>query len=151
MLDNLILIFQSHDWLWLSSVFVFSLLVGSFLNVVIYRLPIMLERSWRLECQEMLADELKGKKLTAPEPAVFNLIVPHSTCPQCKTAIRPWHNIPVISWLALRGKCSNCHNPISARYPIIELSTAILATAIAHQMGWGLPGFALIFFALVMV
>ncbi|KMT66126.1 prepilin peptidase [Catenovulum maritimum] len=135
MFENLISVFESNQWVWLASVFVFSLLVGSFLNVVIYRLPIMLERDWRKECEELLADELKGKKIKPADNENFNLIVPNSTCPKCKKAIKPWQNIPVLSWLFLRGKCANCQNPISIRYPIMELLTATLGLWAAYYYG----------------
>ncbi len=90
---------------------VVGLCVGSFLNVVIHRLPRMLERGWQAECAE-----LRGE--TAPEAPRYNLVVPRSTCPSCGHAISALENIPVLSWLALRGKCSACHAAISARYPV---------------------------------
>ncbi|MDB5912548.1 MAG: Prepilin peptidase [Ramlibacter sp.] len=96
---------------------VLGLLVGSFLNVVIYRLPKMLERQWAAECAEYSGQPAKE------EPA-FNLVVPRSRCRQCGHVIRWYENIPVISWLALRGKCSQCKTPIGLRYPIVELVTA---------------------------
>jgi leader peptidase (prepilin peptidase)/N-methyltransferase len=98
---------------------VFGLLVGSFLNVVIYRLPKMLERQWADECAE-----LAGKEPVAAEP--FNLVAPRSRCRQCGHLIRWYENIPVLSWLALRGKCSSCGASIGVRYPLVELATAAL-------------------------
>ena len=98
---------------------VFGLLVGSFLNVVIYRLPKMLERQWADECAE-----LAGKEPAPAEP--FNLVVPRSRCRQCGHLIRWYENIPVLSWLALRGKCSSCGTRIGMRYPLVELATAVL-------------------------
>ncbi|WP_196157058.1 A24 family peptidase [Reinekea sp. G2M2-21] len=127
-----------------ATVFIFSLLVGSFLNVVIYRVPVMMKRSWELEIAEFQEDEKTYKELSQKEP--FNLIKPDSTCPHCGHKIRAWENIPVISWLALRGKCSRCKNKISVRYPIIELSTGLLSAAIAWHFGWGVATFALIVF-----
>jgi leader peptidase (prepilin peptidase)/N-methyltransferase len=98
---------------------VFGLLVGSFLNVVIYRLPKMMERQWAAECADLSGQEL------AEAPA-FNLMVPRSRCGHCGHQIRWFENIPVVSWLALRGKCSACRKPISARYPAVELATGAL-------------------------
>jgi leader peptidase (prepilin peptidase)/N-methyltransferase len=96
---------------------VFGLLVGSFLNVVIYRFPRILERQWAADCAE-----LNGQPPKEEEP--FNLVVPRSRCCQCGHVIRWYENIPVISWLALRGKCSQCKTPIGLRYPLVELVTA---------------------------
>ncbi len=127
-----------------ATVFIFSLLVGSFLNVVIYRLPVMMKRSWELEIAEFQEDEKQYNKLKQQKP--FNLIKPDSTCPKCGHKIRAWENIPVISWLGLRGKCSNCKNPISIRYPIIEFTTAVLSAFVAWKFGWGMQAFALVFF-----
>ncbi len=106
----------------------FSLLVGSFLNVVIYRLPLMMQREWQAQCAE-----LAGKP--APETEIFNLNEPRSHCPQCKTMIRAWQNIPVLSYLLLRGKCKVCQHPISIRYPSIEALTAIASMLVAFHFG----------------
>ena len=127
-----------------ATVFIFSLLVGSFLNVVIYRVPVMMKHNWELEIAEFQEDEKTYSKLIKKEP--FNLIKPDSTCPHCGHKIRAWENIPVISWFALRGKCSSCKNKISVRYPIIELTTGLLSAAIAWHFGWGAATFALIVF-----
>ena len=102
-----------------------GLLVGSFLNVVIYRLPLMMETRWRRDCCELL--ELDAERQEAP----LNLATPNSHCPQCKVAIKPWQNIPVLSYLLLGGKCSNCEAPISPRYPIIELVTGLMTLSLA--------------------
>jgi leader peptidase (prepilin peptidase)/N-methyltransferase len=110
---------------------VVGLLVGSFLNVVIYRLPIMMKRQWRNDCLEYL--ELEND---API-AVFNLALPASGCPHCQTKILARHNIPVLSYLWLRGKCANCRAPISARYPVVELLTAFLSMIVAWHFGFG--------------
>ena len=116
--------------LFAAVVFVFGLLVGSFLNVVIHRVPVMLERAWRRECLS-----LDGKE--PPPEAPYNLVVPRSACPACKAPIGALQNIPVISWLLLKGRCSNCSKPISARYPIVELFTALLSAAVAWKFGFG--------------
>jgi leader peptidase (prepilin peptidase) / N-methyltransferase len=108
---------------------VLGLLVGSFLNVVIHRLPKMLERQWAAECADYT-----GQPAQQHEP--FNLLVPRSRCPQCGHVIRWYENIPVLSWLALRGKCSQCHQRISIRYPIVELVTAGFFALCAAR--WGL-------------
>ena len=109
-----------------------GLMVGSFLNVVIYRLPVMMQRNWRKECAEYL-------QINSAEPASqehFNLVLPLSRCPNCNTPIKPYQNIPVISYLFLRGKCAICSNPISLRYPIIEAFTAITSAIVAWHFGY---------------
>lgn len=107
-----------------------SLCIGSFLNVVIYRTPKMMEQEWRQECQMLLRPEqpiIDPSKLTLSKPA--------STCPKCKTEIRWFQNIPVISWLMLRGQCGSCQNPISIRYPLIELLTAVCSLVVVAVLG----------------
>ncbi len=126
LLDYLI---QTPTALYLT-VGVLSLCIGSFLNVVIYRTPKMMEQEWRTDCQLLLHPEqpiIDEEKLSLSKPA--------STCPKCKTAIRWYQNIPVISWLALRGKCGTCQNPISIRYPFIELLTAICSLIVVAVFG----------------
>ena len=98
----------------------FALAVGSFLNVVIYRLPIMLNKEWTAQAQAILE---QPSPESVEEP--FNLMVPRSRCPSCGQLISAWQNIPVISWLALRGRCANCKTRIPARYPLVELLTAL--------------------------
>lgn len=102
-----------------------GLLVGSFLNVVIYRLPVMMEVRWRRDCCELL--ELEPEKQEAP----LNLATPNSHCPHCKTPIKAWQNIPVLSYLMLGGKCGHCAAPIAVRYPIVELVTGLMTLALA--------------------
>jgi leader peptidase (prepilin peptidase) / N-methyltransferase len=107
-----------------------GLLIGSFLNVVVYRLPIMMQRDWREQALEVL-------ELTAePQTATFNLVMPNSSCPHCAHEIKPWENIPVISFLFLRGKCSSCKSPISMRYPLVELACGLLSAFIAWHFGF---------------
>jgi len=108
---------------------ILGLLVGSFLNVVIHRLPKMLENSWKSDCCELL--EVKNNDA----PSVYNLVLPSSHCPHCDHKIRSWENIPVISYLFLKGKCSGCKNKISVRYPIVEAVTGILSGLIIFQFG----------------
>ncbi|MGZ8143679.1 MAG: prepilin peptidase [Methylosarcina sp.] len=127
-----------------AIIFVIGLLVGSFLNVVIFRLPIMMQRGWRKECLEFLQqipDPESGiiqgcveEPITTDEP--FNLIFPLSRCPHCQAAIKPYQNIPVLSYLFLKGKCANCNAAISPRYPIVELFTAIASTMVAWHFGY---------------
>jgi leader peptidase (prepilin peptidase) / N-methyltransferase len=107
------------QWLDASLVGLLGLLIGSFLNVVVYRLPKMLEQQWKAEASEILAQPL-------PEPEPFNLAVPRSRCPHCGHAISWYENIPVLSYLALGGKCSACKAAISLRYPLVELTVAAL-------------------------
>ncbi|HBN14406.1 MAG TPA: prepilin peptidase [Pseudohongiella sp.] len=114
-----------------------GLLVGSFLNVVIYRLPLMLQREWQQQCCEFLQTDPETLKINdpAPEHKVFNLTVPASHCPVCKKQVKPWQNVPVVSYLLLKGKCSNCQTPIHWRYPVVELVTAVLSGLVAWQFG----------------
>lgn len=121
-----------------------GLVVGSFLNVVIHRLPKMMEREWQASCLD-----LQGK--AAPELPKYNLVVPRSACPHCGHQITALENIPVISYLFLRGRCKACKAPISARYPLVELLTGLLSLAVGVQYGFSmLTVFALVFvFALV--
>ena len=135
-MQSIIEVMQSQLWFYLTTIGLISLCIGSFLNVVIYRLPLMMQREWQSECRLLLEDELTGnkpKQANINEP--FNLVKPNSTCPKCKTAIKPWQNIPIISWLILKGKCASCSNPISARYPAVELITAILSLIVAYSFG----------------
>ncbi|MFA3792965.1 A24 family peptidase [Aliiglaciecola sp. SL4] len=131
----------------ISFVFIISLLVGSFLNVVIYRLPVMMERSWKQEYQQYFQPETSEQTTTD----TFNLVKPDSTCPKCQHKIRAWENIPVISWLFLKGKCSQCNNPISIRYPAVELFTALTSMAIAWHFGFGWQAAAAVLFTWCLV
>lgn len=117
-----------------------GLLVGSFLNVVIYRLPIMMERAWRRECAAYLqSNESEG---TAP---AFNLILPGSHCPNCQKPIRAHENIPLLSYLLLKGRCAKCRAPIPLRYPLVEGLTGLISALIAWHFGYSLQtAFALI-------
>lgn len=138
--------FYLYPWLFPVFAGIFGLIVGSFLNVVIYRLPIMMEREWKQDCAETFP-ELNIK----PEARVFNLSKPNSSCPKCKTPIRLIDNIPVISWLLLKGKCHHCSEPISIRYPLIETLTAILCVITAVTFGFGPHAIALLFFIFALV
>ncbi|MGC8121114.1 prepilin peptidase [Marinobacter sp. VGCF2001] len=131
----------STPWLLYLAVVFVSLCVGSFLNVVILRLPRMMHQEWRCQCEEFLEvaekDRKQDEKITLSRPA--------STCPSCGHKIRAWENIPVVSWLLLGGKCASCKTRISPRYPIIEALTAIFSVATVYLLGptesalWALP------------
>ena len=114
-----------------------GLLVGSFLNVVIYRIPVMLQREWRQQCCEFLEIDEKTTKDagTAPQHKVFNLVKPDSHCPKCNAPVRAWQNIPILSYVILRGKCAKCKTSISIRYPIIETVTGLLSGLVAYHFG----------------
>lgn len=122
----------SPFWL-VGAVALLGLLVGSFLNVLVFRLPIMMERDWQAQARDIL-----NMPACSDEP-VFNLSVPPSQCPHCGHGIRWWENIPLLSWLMLRGRCSACHQPIAKRYPLVELASALLSAVLAHHLGWGWP------------
>jgi leader peptidase (prepilin peptidase)/N-methyltransferase len=155
-MHQLALIFQLYPWsLWLS-VALLGLLVGSFLNVVIYRLPVMMEREWQQECNayfneqsseqnsdaQVLNPELQSQKQTQQtqqtQQTKFNLLLPRSACPACGHQITALENIPVLSWLCLRGKCRSCHTAISARYPSIELLSTLLSLVVAICVPYGI-------------
>jgi leader peptidase (prepilin peptidase)/N-methyltransferase len=122
----------SQGWPLLILIAWVSLAVGSFLNVVIHRLPIMLEREWRSHARELL--ELPAE--AGEPPGTYNLFVPRSGCPSCDAPIRAWQNIPIVSWLALRGRCAACGARISVRYPLVELGTAMASLAVLAVFGY---------------
>ena len=141
-------VLQTYPILGITCTLILGLLVGSFLNVVIYRLPKMMEREWQNQCQDFLAaDSNITTQLHQPseKQESFNLMTPASTCPKCRHKIRAWENIPVISYLFLRGKCSNCHAGISVRYPIIEIVTGLLSVAVIYYFGINWSGLAALF------
>ncbi len=109
---------------------VIGLMVGSFLNVVIYRLPKMMERNWQLQCAELRSE-------TVELQPVFNIATPRSICPNCQHKIAFWENIPILSYLLLRGRCSECRSRISIRYPVIEAITGIMSGYVAWHFGFG--------------
>ena len=136
---EIIQVLQSNTTFFYVTVIVLGLIVGSFLNVVIHRLPIMLLRDWRRDCREFLTEKYPGD-LTTNTPAEettqkYNLIVPRSACPHCGHQISGIENIPVISYLFLKGRCKACKKPISLRYPIIEAVSAIMTLTIAWKFG----------------
>ena len=116
-------------------------MIGSFLNVVIYRLPIMLDREWRAQAAELTAPSAAAATASSPPPSPdrLTLATPRSACPACKAPITALQNIPVISWLVLRGRCAACKAPISKRYPLVELATGLLSAWVAWHFGFGAP------------
>jgi len=158
MLNDVAALYSANPAWFAGSVFVLGLLIGSFLNVVIYRLPIMLERQWRADAAAALATDpvlddqphARGPdspRLGSPEPSAttppsatappdrFTLVTPRSACPHCRAPIKAWQNVPLVSWLALRGRCAACRAPISVRYPLVELATGLLSAAVAWHFG----------------
>ena len=129
---NLIDVLQQNPALFSLLCILLGLFVGSFLNVVAYRLPKIMEADWRQQCNELFGSEDSDKQEKAP----LTLSHPSSSCPNCGHKIRAWENIPIISWLILKGRCSNCNQPISIRYPIIELATGLLSLAVALHFGF---------------
>jgi len=122
----------------------FGLAIGSFLNVVIYRLPKLMEAEWQAQCAELAGRD--------PEPAPrFNLLVPGSHCPACKTPLRVRDNVPLVSYFASGGRCAHCGAAVSSRYPIVEAITAVLSAWVAWHFGFGLTGLAALAFTFVLI
>ena len=136
--------FQAQPVLFIVAATLLGLIVGSFLNVVVHRLPIMMEREWRQQCAE-----LRGEPSPAQER--FNLLAPRSRCPACGHAVSALENVPVLSWLALRGRCSACKSRISARYPAVELLAGLLAGYAAWHFGPGPAAAGAIVFCWAMI
>ncbi|OZB37078.1 MAG: prepilin peptidase [Halothiobacillus sp. 14-56-357] len=145
MISTWVGLFNESPILWLSVALILGLLVGSFLNVVIYRLPIMLEQGWRRDCQELL------EIAPSSNPEVYNLITPRSACPHCHAPIKAWQNIPIISWLWLRGKCAHCQHGISIQYPLIELTSGLLTLLPAWYFGVSETAVAVWFFSWILL
>ena len=124
-------------WLLTACALVVGLLVGSFLNVVIYRLPLSMLAKWKDECQEFLDNHKHDENISDKD---LNIVFPASHCPICKADIKPWHNIPVLSYLLLKGRCANCQSTISTRYPIIELCTGLLSAFCIYHFGFTYEG-----------
>ncbi|WP_405227734.1 prepilin peptidase [Lentisalinibacter sediminis] len=125
---SLVELLSSMPAVWLTVVGLLSLLIGSFLNVVILRLPVMMEREWRAQ-----AAAVEGREEGPAEP--FNLVVPRSRCPQCGAAVRAWQNIPILSYVLLRGRCAGCSASIGVRYPVVEAFTALASVLVAWRFG----------------
>ena len=126
---NFLALLQSSPAVLITTAVLVGLMVGSFLNVVIHRLPKVLERQWRSECAELTGTEL-------PAAERYNLVVPRSACPKCGHRITALENIPVASYIALGGKCSGCGAPISLRYPLVETLSGLFAGYVAWRYGW---------------
>jgi leader peptidase (prepilin peptidase)/N-methyltransferase len=128
---DFISVLQANNGAFAAVMFLLGLLIGSFLNVVIYRLPLILDREWRSQCAELTgqADDCAGEDIT--------LASPRSHCPACKAPVRALHNVPLLSWLALRGRCASCGVRIPVRYPLVELATGIMSAAVAWHFGFG--------------
>jgi leader peptidase (prepilin peptidase)/N-methyltransferase len=140
MLNDLAAVYTGNLPLFAGSVFILSLIVGSFLNVVIYRLPLMLERDWRAQAADLLPAPVNAEAAGSPAhatPEPLTLSTPGSACPACKAPIKAWQNIPVVSWLLLRGRCAACKTRISLRYPLVELATGLLSAWVAWHFGFG--------------
>jgi len=136
----------SYGWVGLAAALWLALCVGSFLNVVIYRMPVMLNRQWQAEARAVLELEEDGE-LSEP----FNLATPRSRCPACGNQIKAWQNIPVLSWLLLKGRCGACQTAIPVRYPAIELLTAILTLAVFGVFGLTWLGLAAALYTWVLI
>lgn len=140
-MNDVIMLMEQVPSFYFGTVLTLGLLIGSFLNVVIYRLPVMMQRSWKIECKECFPDA----NIEVDETP-FNLVLPSSHCPKCKHSIGALENIPLISWLIQKGRCTHCDCKIPARYPIIEILTGLLSLAVAYLLPFGWPVlFALIF------
>lgn len=137
--------FAEHPDAFLIVVGIISLFIGSFLNVVIYRLPLMMEKSWSEECRIYLG--LKPHS----ESEKLSLWLPFSHCPRCKKVIRPWHNIPILSFLLLNGKCSHCKAHISIRYPLVEGLTCLVSVYVAWKFGVTLQTLAALIFTWICI
>jgi leader peptidase (prepilin peptidase)/N-methyltransferase len=154
MLNDLAALYGNNLAVFAGSVFLLGLVIGSFLNVVIYRLPIILERDWRSQAAEWLpaagnaaasapiaeaAPITQSPSIAQEPPERLSLSTPGSACPVCKAPIKAWQNIPVVSWLLLRGRCACCGTKISLRYPLVELATGLLSAWVAWHFGFGAP------------
>lgn len=137
MIEDMFQVFKLHPYIFYIVIAVYSLMIGSFLNVVIYRLPKILQQGWSRDCRLYLASESEERELeqVIALETKLTLSTPESTCPSCQHKIRFFENIPIISWLVLGRKCSQCHLPISMRYPMVEGLTAVLGVVIAGHYG----------------
>src|SRR6185436_11188338 len=138
-LADFLAILAAQPALFIGICVALGLMIGSFLNVVIHRVPIMMDNELRADCAELAGTQ-------APPQPKFNVIIPRSACPKCKAPITALQNIPVVSWLVLRGKCANCQAPISKRYPLVEFATGLLSGFVAWHFGFGMLAMAALAF-----
>lgn len=150
-MPDIVSLLAAYPLLFNLTIFIVGLTVGSFLNVVVYRLPVMMERSWKQELKHYFSDAITPDPNEAPQEKVFNLAKPDSRCPKCGHKIRAWENIPIISWLCLRGKCSQCQTPISIRYPSVELLTGVLSLVVATHFGFSWQCLAALIFTWMLI
>nr|WP_298724647.1 A24 family peptidase [uncultured Steroidobacter sp.] len=137
LLGSLLYLLTSSPTAWTVSMLVLGLLVGSFLNVVIHRLPLMKEREWQEQARDILGPDIYDPpRAEAKKPQPYNLVVPRSACPKCGAQITALQNIPIVSYLFLRGACANCKAKIPIRYPLVELITGVLSAAVAWKFGF---------------
>jgi leader peptidase (prepilin peptidase)/N-methyltransferase len=138
-----ITLLASSPGFFVGACFVLGLIIGSFLNVVIHRVPIMMERQWHEQCAEIERPD-HAATMPAPPPVNerFNLVVPRSACPACRAPITALQNVPIVSYLFLRGRCASCGARISPRYPLVEALTGVLSAAVAWKLGFGWPAAA---------
>ena len=141
---------QNHLAALVVFVFILSLLVGSFLNVVILRFPIMLFRGWKQECDEFSENMPKHPALDDLSKP-YNLVKPDSHCPKCHAPVKAWQNIPVISYLLLKGRCAGCGTKIGLRYPVVELVTAVMSAMLLLVFPWGWQLAAMLVFTWLLV
>lgn len=146
---ELIAALRENPTFFLIVVGLFSLLIGSFLNAAIYRIPIILENSWKEECEELFNP--KDNDESSEEKEKFNLFLPRSQCPNCDHMITAWENIPVISYLFLGGKCSSCKTSISIQYPLLEIFTALVSVFVAWKIGFGWQTLAALVFTWMLI
>lgn len=146
---QLLTLLEQNPILLIGTVGFFSLLIGSFLNAAIYRVPVMLKREWDADCHEHLNAD--NPDYVAKETERFNLFVPRSACPTCDHSISSLENIPVISYLMLGGRCKGCKTKISKQYPIVEIMTAVLSMFIAWKFGYGWQMVGLLIFAWTLI
>jgi leader peptidase (prepilin peptidase)/N-methyltransferase len=153
-LSDLSAILAAQPALFIGLCAALGLMIGSFLNVVVYRMPIMMDRAMRKECADLAVSDAYVARGEKPPPIIeetekkpaFNILVPRSACPKCQAPITALQNIPVVSWLALKGKCAHCKTPISKRYPLVELFTGIASGLVAWRFGFGMLALAGLFF-----
>ncbi len=146
--DPMLNAFNANPAVYITFVTFFGLIIGSFLNVVIHRLPKMMERDWLRQCQEL---QNPGSLPADENGARYNLVVPRSACPACGHQITALENIPLISYAFLRGKCAGCKTPISLRYPLIEALTGLLAGAVAWKFGVSSTALAALVFTFALI